>query len=36
MTNPVFGLEIWAEAEVTKASDNAGDAGTTTNEGTPA
>lgn len=35
MTNPVFGLEIWAEAEVTKAQD-VGDAGTTTNnEGTP-
>lgn len=28
MTNPVFGLEIWAEAEVQKA-----DAATTTEEG---
>ena len=34
MTNPVFGLEVWAEAEVTKA-DPAGEAGTTNDEGTP-
>jgi len=34
MTNPVFGLEVWAEAEVTKADAAGGDAGTN-DEGTP-
>lgn len=34
MTNPVFGLEVWAEAEVTKAGAT-GDADTTNDEGTP-
>ena len=35
MTNPVFGLEVWAEAEVTKAQPDAGEAGATNDEGTP-
>ena len=38
MSNPVWGLEVWAEAEVTKAQPDTGEAGTTSDtnpEGTP-